>query len=384
MHESPEVALLQHASGIMQVTHNAFENGITYFTNLIYTSIQFAVGNGDCAPFVGHNTFIRWRALQSIAYQEDEKTKFWSESHVSEDFDVSLRLQMQGFVIRLATYHNGGFQEGVSLTVYDELARWEKYAYGCNELVFNPLVYWPIRGPFTRLFLRFLGSRIKVTSKITILAYIGTYYAIASAIPLTLANYLITGWLNDEVDQYYINSWRIFVGMAAIFNVLSPLAYAMLRHRLGHQTFFVSVVEAVKWTPMFLLFFGGISYHLLKAILCHFLSIRMEWTTTAKELEASGFRIGLDRIVRDFKWMYLFIIPVTGGMIYLALYAPRGWRISDRMRRAMTRGLRPPTLATSIVSSSSTIPDNAQPHLRLIFSASGTGVRSPTAMSLVK
>ena len=54
------------------------------------------------------------------------------------------------------------------------------------------------------------------------------------------------------------------------------------------------------------------------------------------------------------------------------------------MRRAITRGLRPPTLATSIVSSSSTIADSAQPHLRLIFSASGTGVRRPTAMSLVK
>ena len=54
------------------------------------------------------------------------------------------------------------------------------------------------------------------------------------------------------------------------------------------------------------------------------------------------------------------------------------------MRRAITRGLRPPTLATSIVSSSSTMPESAQPHLRLIFSASGTGVRRPTAMSLVK
>jgi hypothetical protein len=45
---------------------------------------------------------------------------------------------MSGFVVRLATYHNGGFKEGVSLTVYDELARGEKYAYGCNELVSNP------------------------------------------------------------------------------------------------------------------------------------------------------------------------------------------------------------------------------------------------------
>lgn len=86
---------------------------------------------------------------------------------------MSLRLQMAKFIVRLATYHNGGFKEGVSLTVYDELARWEKYAYGCNELVFNPIYQW-WRGPFTKLFMRFLWSDIKLTSKITILAYIGT------------------------------------------------------------------------------------------------------------------------------------------------------------------------------------------------------------------
>ena len=329
MHESPEVALLQHASGILQVVNNAFENGITYFTNLIYTSIQFAVGSGDCAPFVGHNTFIRWKAIQSISWEEDGMTKFWSDSHVSEDFDVSLRLQMNHFVVRLATYHDGGFKEGVSLTVYDELARWEKYAYGCNELVFHPLIRWPTRGPITPLFRKFLFSNIKITSKVTIIAYIGTYYAIASAIPLTLANYLIVGLFGENVDQFYITSWKIFVGMAFVFNVLSPLAYAMLRHRLGQTTFFVAIWETLKWTPMFLLFFGGISFHLLKALICHFFSIKMEWTTTAKELEASGFRIGLDRIVRDFKWMYLMIVPLAGGMVYLATYAPRGWQVKD-------------------------------------------------------
>lgn len=330
MHESPELALLQHASGIMQVVNNTFEDGITYFTNLIYNSIQFAVGNGDCAPFVGHNTFIRWDALQSISWydEEDKCTKFWSDSHVSEDFDVSLRLQMNDFIVRLATYHDGGFKEGVSLTVYDELARWEKYAYGCNELVFNPLLKWPMRGPFTRLFLRFLFSKIKVTSKITIFAYIGTYYAVASAIPLSLANYLIVGWLDNDIDQFYLTSWKVFVGMAVIFNVLSPLGYAMLRHRLGKATFFLSLWDTIKWTPMFLLFFGGISFHLLKAITCHFLSIKMEWTTTAKEYNG-GFRVGLDRIVRDFKWMYLVIALTVAGLIYLARFAPYGWTIQD-------------------------------------------------------
>lgn len=315
----------------MQVTHSTFENGITYFTNLIYTSIQFAVASGDCAPFVGHNTFIRWKAIQSIAKFDEEvkRTLFWSEAHVSEDFDISLRLQMNGFVVRLATYHNGGFEEGVSLTVYDELSRWEKYAYGCNELVFNPILYWPIRGPFTKLFLRFCFSNIKITSKLTIFAYICTYYAIASAIPLALVNYLIVGWFGDYVDQFYIASWKIFVGMAVIFNVLSPLAYSMLRHRQGHETFFMAIWTCIKWMPMFLLFFGGISYHLIKAIICHFFSINIEWTATAKELEAHGFRAGLDRIVRDFKGMYCVMLPMVGLMIYLARYAPHGWEITD-------------------------------------------------------
>ncbi|TAQ86961.1 hypothetical protein B7494_g4718 [Chlorociboria aeruginascens] len=321
MHESPEVAILQHASGVMQVANNVFENGITYFTNLIYISIQFAVGNGDCAPFVGHNSFLRWKAIQSVSYVEDGKTIFWSE--VSEDFDMSLRLQMNKFIVRLATYHEGGFKEGVSLTVYDELARWEKYAYGCNELVFNPFYKW-YKGPFTRLFMRFLWSDIKLTSKMTILAYIGTYYAIAAAVPLTLVNYIMVGWFNDNLDQFYLTSWKIFVGMAVIFNVLSPLAFAMLRHRLGQKVFFWSAIETAKWTPMFVLFFGGISLHLGTAILCHFFSIPMEWTATAKELEATGFRVGLDKIFKDFKYMYLVIIPVIGGT-----YAPFGYTITD-------------------------------------------------------
>ncbi len=83
LHESLEVAILQHASGAMQVAQNTFENGITYFTNLIYMSIQFDVGGGDSASFVGHNAFLRWKAVQAISFEEDGMRKFYSDSHVS-------------------------------------------------------------------------------------------------------------------------------------------------------------------------------------------------------------------------------------------------------------------------------------------------------------
>lgn len=128
MEQSPEVAILQFSSGVMNVTNTFFENGITFFTNMIYTMISFAVANGDVAPFVGHNAMLRWKAVQEVSYhcEHDDWEKFWSESTVSEDFDMSLRLQSEGFTVRLADYKDDGFKEGVSLTVYDELNRWEK------------------------------------------------------------------------------------------------------------------------------------------------------------------------------------------------------------------------------------------------------------------
>lgn len=171
---SPEVAIVQHATGVMQVSWDYFENGITYFTNLVYTAIRFSVGSGEVAPFVGHNAFLRWEAVQSVGNppEDDGYICFWSESHVSEDFDIALRLQIAGNIVRMASYHGRGFKEGVSLSVFDELDRWEKYAYGCNELVFNPVHTWIFKGPFTKLFRTFLGSNIQLSSKISICGYI--------------------------------------------------------------------------------------------------------------------------------------------------------------------------------------------------------------------
>lgn len=328
MIESPEVGIIQHASGVMNVTGSLFENGITYFTNLIYTNIVHSVGSGDVGPFVGHNAFLRWRAIQSVSYQEDGHTKFWSECHVSEDFDVSLRLQMAGFIIRLAGYHNGGFKEGVSLTVYDELARWEKYAYGCNELVFFPFKDWWRHGPITPLFRKFLGSNIKITSKFTILAYIGTYYAIAAGLPLSVINYVLLG-LGWQLDKFYQSSWHIWVGLAVIYNLVSPVCFAMLRYRTKQKSYLGALGECIKWLPLFLIFFSGLSFHLSKALLCHFFSINMEWTTTAKEVEKTGFRLSIIKVIKDFMWMYIVCLTIVAAMIFFAFCPWPAWRIID-------------------------------------------------------
>jgi hypothetical protein len=299
MEQSPDVGIMQFSSGVMQVVNTYFENGITFFTNLIYSAIRYTVSNGDVAPFVGHNAMLRWSAIQQVSYVDDDGyEKFWSESHVSEDFDMSLRLQCSGYIIRLAAWAGEGFKEGVSLTVYDELARWEKYAYGCNELLFHPIRKWLWRGPFTPLFRRFLLSNIRFTSKITVVAYIGTYYAIGAAWIMTSVNYFLMGWFNGYLDKYYVDSWQVWFSIIIVFNGLGNVALAVMRYRIGEKSLLYALYENFKWTLMLAIFLGGLSLHLSQALLAHMFEINMTWGATSKEAEFSNFFIEVPKVLK--------------------------------------------------------------------------------------
>lgn len=307
MEQSPDVGIMQFSSGVMQVVNTYFENGITFFTNLIYSAIRYTVSNGDVAPFVGHNAILRWSAIQQVSYQdEDGYDKFWSESHVSEDFDMSLRLQVNGYIIRLAAWAGEGFKEGVSLTVYDELARWEKYAYGCNELLFHPIRTWLWRGPFTPLFRRFLFSNIRFTSKITIISYIGTYYAIGAAWIMTAANYFAIGWYNGYLDKYYIDSWQVWFSIIIVFNGLGNIALAVMRYRIGERSLLYALFENFKWTIMLAIFLGGLSLHVSQALLAHMFEINMTWGATSKEAEFSNFFIEVPKVLKKVRFIPVF------------------------------------------------------------------------------
>ncbi|KAK3372222.1 glycosyl transferase family group 2-domain-containing protein [Podospora didyma] len=332
MEQSPDVGIMQFSSGVMQVVHTYFENGITFFTNLIYSAIRYTVSNGDVAPFVGHNAILRWSAIQQVSYEdEDGYEKFWSESHVSEDFDMSLRLQCNGYIIRLAAWAGEGFKEGVSLTVYDELARWEKYAYGCNELLFHPIRKWIYKGPFTPLFRRFLFSNIRFTSKITVISYIGTYYAIGAAWIMTSVNYFLIGWFNGYLDKYYIDSWQVWFSIIIVFNGLGNIALAVMRYRVGERNLLYAIFENFKWTFLLAIFLGGLSLHVSQALLAHMFEIDMTWGATSKEAEFSNFFIEIPKVLKKFKFSMIFASIFIAAMVVLAVapFVPYSWHITD-------------------------------------------------------
>ncbi|KAJ9113692.1 hypothetical protein QFC22_006001 [Naganishia vaughanmartiniae] len=298
--ESLEVAIIQHSSGVMQVAHHFFENGIAHFTRGIQLSISFCCAGGTMGPFVGHNAFLRWSALQEIMFEEDGVLKVWSEAHVSEDFALSLALQLKGYIIRWATYSKDKFEEGVSLTCDDEVNRWQKYAWGCSELIFNPIRYWFTRGPFSRLFRQYLWSDVPLPGKISNLAYIFSYYAIACAWPMTVLNFVLIGF-SIPVDAFYLNGWKILILVLIVFPGLGNLASIILRFRLkvpGTGTF---ARNQVTYLLFFSVFFTGLSMQILSALICHLVGYQMVWSATVKTVEASNFFKEVPAIIKKFK-----------------------------------------------------------------------------------
>lgn len=337
MEQSPEVAIIQFPSGVLNVTNSFFENGISFFTTLVYTAISYVVASGDICPFVGHNAFIRWSALQEISFQEQGSTssktelseKYWSENTVSEDFDLALRLQTIGYIIRLAGYKGHEFKEGVSLTVYDELARWKKYAFGCSELIFHPFYYWPTRGPFTPIFRKFMTSGMPLPSKIGILSYVGTYYAIGSAYLFITANFFLVGWYLANLDHFYIDSFKILFSIVIVFSGFGMLSIAVYRYRIGELGFLASIFQNIKWVLLLYIFFGGISIHVSGAILSHLFGVNVQWGATMKEVQDTTFFVEIAKLLKKFWVTFTFCIVMIGAMIYLTQFAPALWRIDQ-------------------------------------------------------
>ncbi|KAH9946763.1 glycosyl transferase family group 2-domain-containing protein [Amylocystis lapponica] len=329
--ECPEVAIIQHESDVMQVAYHYFENGIAHFTRRINKCISMGCANGEVAPFVGHNAFLRWSALQDAAFVDpaDGVKKIWSETNVSEDFDMALRLQLSGYIIRWATYSEGGFKEGVSLTCDDELNRWQKYSYGCNELIFNPLIHWWHRGPITKQLRTFIWSAAPVHYKISMMSYMFSYYGIAAAALLSTMNYFLLGW-GITIDGYYLHSFEIWLACTVVFPGAGNMGFTLLEYRLGQRSLFASGLENITWVPFFFFFFGGLSIHLTQAVLAHMFSYNITWGATKKEVEKSNFWLEVPKILKRFWLAFVISFALVAAMIILTTdIVPSGWQIES-------------------------------------------------------
>jgi hypothetical protein len=188
------------------------QRGESYYINMLATYTDalyqghFLLSSilGCHPPLVGHSIFLRSDAIQqcgrlrtlrktqrwleniglpflsvdqvgSSNLQSASATEYWSESHVSEDFELMIHLYNLGFDGRYIAYPGCEFQEGITRTFDEEAGRHRKFALGAHELMFHPINSWVGQGVFSPLFKTFLTCDIPSYYKIFLTAYLFSY-----------------------------------------------------------------------------------------------------------------------------------------------------------------------------------------------------------------
>ncbi|CAN0331229.1 unnamed protein product [Ascophyllum nodosum] len=266
--------------------------------------------------------------MKAIAWEDDGMTKFWSESHVSEDLDMSLRLQTQGYIGRYATYAGADFQEGVSLTCVDEVIRLRKYAYGACEILFNKFKHWPCRGPITKLFWSYLGARcIPWPSKLQMLGYLGTYLAMAYSI-VGIGVYVILRMFYGGLQEDVTNTFDVFIIVMFVFGAIGIFGTGTIRYRLGFDGD-MSIFEAywieIKAAPAMILFWSHVPWHIMTACWCYFWDLPIVWGATAKETTTPIFSEEFRGTLERYRAMFVALTLLYGVFVFGMVWTEQDW-----------------------------------------------------------
>lgn len=124
---------------------------------------------------------------------------------------------------------------------------------GCNELIFNPLISWWRLGPITKQLRVFLWSSAPVHYKVSMMAYMFSYYGIAASAILSVLNYILLGF-DLQPDGFYLKSFEIWLACTVVFPGAGNLGFTILEYRLGNKDIFTGLFENMMWVPFLCVF----------------------------------------------------------------------------------------------------------------------------------
>jgi hypothetical protein len=90
----------------------------------------------------------------------------------------------------------------------------------------------------------------------------------------------------------------------------------------------ITVWENFKWVPLLAIFLSGVSIHISQALLSHMFEIEMSWGATAKEVEDTTFFKEMPKLLKKFRFTFVFCILMIGLMVAGVYLFPPFWRIN--------------------------------------------------------
>eukprot|EP00977_Amphora_coffeiformis_P015377 scaffold4510_cov183-Amphora_coffeaeformis.AAC.62 len=370
----PSLGFTQHTTKTMTE-----QRGETYYTNLlsVYTDAlyqgHFLLSSimGCHPPMVGHSIFLRTEAVRQcgrmrmlrhaqrwlrniglpflpvdqigfVNLHANNRAEYWSENHVSEDFELMIHLYNLGFNGRYCAYPDCEFQEGITRTFDEEAGRHRKFALGAHELVFNPFQEMLGHGVFTPLFRTFMASDIPSYYKVFLTAYLCSYstggayilvfigaalvrifsvedeldslytFSPAGIIVLNIVAFYIIGYITFLISllrMHYINNKLLFPEYRKKCCGALYIIFVKLRYCLVFQFLFYSVASITFY------FLGSMDHMLSRPTVCGATNKdSIEHSRCAAFASMVKFNVG--------SW---FIACAIGGLGYLVMLEDQGW-----------------------------------------------------------
>eukprot|EP00978_Attheya_sp_CCMP212_P010562 scaffold25655_cov56-Attheya_sp.AAC.1 len=264
-----KLGFTQHATKTMddQRGESCYLRLIEAYTDALYQG-HFLLSSiiGCHPPLVGHSIFLRTDAVRQCGrlrmlknaqrwlsniglpfvgvdqvgfenIQNEKRTEFWSESHVSEDFELMIHLYNIGYTGRYIAYPGCEFQEGVTRTFDEEAGRHRKFSLGAHELMFNPFQDWFGHGIFTPLFRNFLT--FAAAGRLLDRRDTGSLYAFnpASVLVLNIVVYYVIGYTSFLIALCRKFLYRVlFYTVMGNYFFLGGMDHMMSRTRICGAT----------------------------------------------------------------------------------------------------------------------------------------------------
>jgi hypothetical protein len=222
-------------------------------------------------PLVGHSVFLRSDAIRQVgrirtlrsaqkwlkniglpflgvdqigfkAVTNSNRTEYWSECHVSEDFELMIHLYNLGYKGRYVAFKDCEFQEGVTRTFDEEAGRHRKFALGAHELMFNTFQDIFSKGLYSSLFKTFLKCDIPSYYKVYLTAYLqsymsgGVWYLIFTAATILR----LTGGSDASKTLYAFSPVAVLVLVVFIYYLIGYVCFliALCRMRMNNPDVF--------------------------------------------------------------------------------------------------------------------------------------------------
>lgn len=118
-----------------------------------------------------------------------------------------------------------------------------------------------------------------------------------------------------------------YFAIVFVFNCLGNVALAVLRYRLDGHGIISGLLTNFKWILLLTVFLGGNSLDVSQAILLHMFSIDMNGGATAKEVVDTSFFEEIPKLLKKFKFTFLWYFGCFSTMLFLAI-GRDSWRIN--------------------------------------------------------